>query len=539
MNIYKKNVIALVTAFLTGIGLAACGGSSTGGSDTSTTGVSGTVYAATIQGASVTVKTKSGTTVAGPVQTGSDGSYTINIPTSNLANDLIVESTGGTFTDEATGATGVTGGAMAAYIAGGSLSSTANKAYVTASSTIVKKMVDDGQTFTAANTEFNSTFGYTPDTTKKPDTASTATDATQKAEEKLSGFREAVFSQFTKDLGLTQDHQFDLINALASDLSDGTLDGMHGTTAVVISGNQNLPMNVQNKFETATTNWLGNTNNTGGLMAGDLAALPFSKMAMTTTYMVTYVPGTMAASASKTAFQLKVASKTTSAAVSGLSITLTPTMHMSMMTHTTPVDGCTESSTAGAYDCTVYYLMGSGMGMGYWDLIVTVNGETADFYPSVSMAMGTDTVSQTLRFSTDTFSSMGTTTVRPYLIYKDSLTAGMGGTYTWNLFIAARETLTSHKGLYTGLSLNSGAFTVNTLSVQASTDGTTWANMTENSTHHGRYSASGLTGLTSGMSGSIYVRLVINGNSYNNGSTGVAGGAALNYGIFTVTPGSM
>ena len=71
--------------------------------------VSGSIFASDVGGASVTVKKTDGTTVAGPVTTNSDGTYSIDVLDTDLASDLVFESTGGGFVDEETGlnATGI------------------------------------------------------------------------------------------------------------------------------------------------------------------------------------------------------------------------------------------------------------------------------------------------------------------------------------------------------------------------------------------------------------------------------------------------
>ncbi len=508
---------------------AACGSSTT---PAATTTVTGSVVAAPVAGATVTVKDGNGATVA-TATTGTDGTYSVSIPDASLAGDLLIESAGGTYTDEATGTAGVAAETLSAYIAGGTLSAAASKAYITPSSTIVNKLVAGGKTLTEANTAFSTAFGYTPDSTVKPDMASAAADATQQSAEKLAGFHEAAFSQLTSDQGLAAGKQFELLNALATDLADGSLDGMDGSTAVTTTSGNPIPADIQSKFETAMMDWNANANNTSGVTASDIGNLPFAKTVLTTSYKVEYVAGTMAAMQGKTMFKIRVSNISTGAAVTGLTLAVTPTMHMSTMSHTAPVDGVTDNGD-GTYTCVIYYLMASGSSMGYWELAVDVGGETATFYPNVGMSMG-DTTKVNLKFSSDTYTSMGSSTVRTYPVFKDSLTL-MNGMGTLKLFIAAQQSMTSWPALATGLSLNSGAFTVNTLVVEASTDnGTTWNAMTEGTAGH--FTLSGIAGLASGTQATFLVRLTINGNVYNNSSTGTAGGTATNYATFSLTPG--
>ena len=515
-----KNSFRLLVVLMSGF-IAACGSSS------EQTAVTGSIFAGPVNGASVTVKNTSGTTIARPVTTGSDGTYSIKILNTDLSSDLVFEANGGTFTDEATGTAGVAAGLFSAYITGGTLG-TGSSVHVTPFTTIVQKVVTAGKTKTEAETAFNAAFGFIPDSALAPtDATNPATGATE--EQKLAGFRVAVFSQLAKDLGESQSH---LLAHLPEDLADDyILNGLPG----------HLAEDIGNKFETAFINFLANSNNHSGLTPDKIGTLPFAKTVLTTNYKVEYIPGMMSATQGKTAFKIRVSNISGGTAVSGATIALTPTMYMSTMSHGSPAGACTESATAGTYDCNMYYLMAGGSGMGYWKLQVGVNGENAVFYPAVGMAMGTDTVSATLRLSTDTYPGMMGASVRPYYVFKDALTAGMGGTYTFNVFIGARETMMSHPALYTGLSMNLGAFTATSVAVSISTDGgATWVPMIEDATYHGRFSVAGLTGFSSGVAGTIYVKLTINGNDYVDNATGDATAVgAHTYATFTVTPGAM
>lgn len=516
--------------------MAACGSSSSDapGSEP-TTAITGSIFAGPVNGASVTVKNTSGTNVAGPVMTGSDGTYSINIPNSALSGDLVIEASSGTFPDEATAGASTTAGTLSAHVLGGSLTA-GSSVSIDPSSTIIQRLVAGGKSLGDAKTAFNTAFGYNPDTSVTPVFANISTSAT--TDKRLAGLRAAVFSQLVKDLGLTADKQFELIAAIADDLSDGTLDGMKSAVSLTVAGTA-LKEDIGNKFEQAFINFLASAYNKTKLTPDKIGTLPFAKTALTNNYKVEYIPGMMAAMQGKTTFKIRASSISGGGAVSGATITLNPIMYMSTMSHSTPVETCTESSTAGTYDCTAYYLMAGGPGMGYWKLQVGVNGETAKFFPSVGMSMG-DTTKAALKHKDDTISLMGMMKPRQYTLFKDSLSAGMGGIYTFKIFIASQESMMSWPKLYTGMTLSGGSspLTVNTLSVQASTDATNWTLMTEVSAGH--FSVSGLTGLTSGVQGNIYVKLNINGNDYVNNATGDATATgALTYQTFAVTPGGM
>ena len=223
--------LLLVSLMLT---MAAC--SSGGDSSSSDAGISGTIVAAPVNGADVSVIDGNGNVVAGPVKTNASGQYSLSIPDDSLAQDLIVKSTGGTFTDEATGNSG-TAGEMYAYTSANSLSNGSSVSATPGSAIIANLVMHHNKTMAEAETVFAAAFGYTPDMSVTPADATTAPAADETDESTLAGFRAGAFSQLAMDLGLSQDDQFALFAALAQDLSDDKLDGVDasGATAVVAS----------------------------------------------------------------------------------------------------------------------------------------------------------------------------------------------------------------------------------------------------------------------------------------------------------------
>jgi len=535
--------LKLMVIPLAGI-LAACFESSSDGVDTMT--VTGSVVAAPVNSASVVAKDVNGNQIAGPVTTGSDGSYSIDIPDSSLASDIVLESTGGSFDDEASGDTGVTAGVLAAQVAGGSLSA-GSAVHMTPTSTIARGLVSQhGKTLAEAETAFESAFGFAVDTSVEP-TDATAPDAGATQPQLLAGLRAAAFSQMTMDLGLTSAQQFDLLSALAQDLSDGELDGEDVTGAVTITGSTMLPADARNRFSQAMVNFRESGNDNTGLTNTEIGTLPFAKVALSSSYRVEYVPNPMmGAMEGKTMFTLRISNNADDTAATGLGISLMPMMHMAAMNHASPVDGCTETATAGDYACTVYYLMGSsmmgGMSMGYWQLKVMIGGmmgESVTFSPTVMMSMG-DTAKATLKGQSDMIAGMMMPEKRSYYLFKDALT-GMTGNHTLNLFVAARESMMSFPAVSVGTVLNSGdatyELTVASMAVEVSTDGTNWSAATDNGSGH--WSAASISGLTNDVAGTVYVRLTVNGEQKTGDGAAPAGDGTNDYASFTLTPGGM
>jgi hypothetical protein len=509
---------------LTALTLWGCGGSS---STTPTTAVSGAVFAGPAAGASVTVKTGAGAIVSGPVTTGSDGSFTIAIPTSALSSDLVFETSGGSFPDEATGTSGVAMGALSAHIAGGSLSA-GGHVTVDPSSTVIQKLVKGGMTRIAAEAAFGLAFGYTPDCSVKPAFAAMSSASTMT--QRLAGLRAAAFSQLAKDLGLPADKQFELVHALADDLSDGVLDGAKSGVAVTTASGTAIPADVAGRFAKAFAAFL-----TGGLNKSKLTSTPFSTTFLTPSYKVEYVPGTMSATQGKTSFKIRLTNRSDGTPATGKAITLMPKMYMSTMSHAAPVDQVVESGTPGTYDCTVYYLMASGPGMGYWELKVMIGMESACFYPQVAMTMGS-TARATLKGVSDTYPGMMGPAKRTYYLFNGGL-SGMGDSKTFQLFIAAADDsmMMSYPPVSPGSTLHdatNAAWTVSAMAVEASSDGgSTWTAGLDGGGGH--WSVAGLAGLGSG--GTILTRITVNGEQKTTDGNAPAG--ANGYATFTIVPG--
>lgn len=513
----------LLLAFL----LAACGGGGSGsspaaGGGTATT-ISGSVFAGPVAGAQVTVKDAIGEIVAGPVSTNAAGEYQINVPADALTDDLRIEAAGGSFTDEATGEATVAN-RLTAFVEAGSLGA-ATAVHLDPSSTIVDEMVAAGLTVAAAKAAFSAAFGFTPDAGVAPKAAPADGIAEPQL---LAGLRAAAFSQMAKDMGLTPAQQFDLITEIGRDLADGVLDGAHGAEPLPLAG-----ADVPNRFECALAAFLADpAANQTGLTADKIGTLPFAKVAFTETYRVEYLPGIMPAAQGKTQFKIKVARRDDGSPVSGLSIALMPKMHMAAHAHATPLDEAVVDNGDGTYSCTVYYLMASamnGMSMGFWELKVSIDEETATFFPGVGMAMGSDTVRAVLKGQADTTADMMGPAQRTYYLFRD----GGVSDNTLRLFLAAQESMMSYPALEAGTLLHdaeNNEWAVDTLTIEASADGgSTWVEGDHIDGGHWQVS-----GLASGQPGEVRVRLTINGEQKT--TDGLAPAGANEYAVFTVTP---
>ena len=515
-----------VSVFKTGLHLALAGlvglqvaCSSSSDSGPASAAISGSVVAAPVSGASVQLKDAAGNALADPVTTESDGSYSVTV-TGAMPDALVLESTGGTYSDEASG-TATDAGILMAYVDGTSMSA-GGQVHATPASTIVSRMVmTHGMTLSAAQAAFESAFGFSADTATAPaDATAPAADATE--EELLAGLRAAAFSQLTEDLDLTPVEQFDLLNALAADLADGELDGENAGSNIAITASVMMPIDIQNRFVTALLNFhndglMGDTKNDNdmtGLDNSQIGVLPFAKVATTGStagaYKVEYISGMMDAMQGKTEFQLKITDD--SGAPVSSTVELMLMMHMSDRKHSTPDLDCEEDiAIIGEYYCTVYYVMPSvmttGDSMGFWQINVTVDSKTAVFYPKVMMAMGDTTRVLLKGIVPDTISMMGEQVSRPYNLFRNSLELNSTSGYDFELFIAPMDTMTSFPALVE--SGTSGSLTVDDVKVEFSTDALIWTEATNvglNGT--GTWSIKGLTGVTD----KIYVKLYVDNN---------------------------
>lgn len=536
MNSYATRYLQLILMFCLPLVIFACGGG--GGSGDSTVTLSGTVLAGPTAGAVVTVKAN-GTVVAQSTVSAADGTYTVAIPTSALSNALTFEASGGTFPDEATTTARVALTKLTAYAAAGSLVS-GSHITIDPSSTIIQDLVANGRTKAAAETLFAATFGYTPDCSIKPAFATMSSAST--TSQRLAGLRAAAFSQLTKDLGLTPDKQFELIQALADDLSDGTLDGMKGTTAVNTASGAAIPVDIANRFANSLMAFQTSSLNRSKLTPDKIGAPPLATKALTASYLVEYVPGSVAAAMGKTTFRIKLTNRSDGSPASGKTLTVRPFMYMATKSHTTPMESPVDNGD-GTYSCTVYFVMASalnGMSMGVWEVKVTIGTETATFYPLVgAMPAGNDMLTK-LSGINDAIMGMAGQEKRTWFLFSDGL-ANAGGSYTFSLFLATKENgmTLSFPPVTAGSILRDQAntpWTVASVLIEVSTDKATWVTATD--LGNGHWSAAGLTGLTSGVPGKIYVKLAVgNGVTVEQKTVdGAALGAANGYQTFNVTP---
>jgi hypothetical protein len=482
--------------------------------------ISGSVFASPVSQATVTIKDGSGNTVAGPILAETDGTYSVDILDTDLAGDLVFESSGGEFTDEETGSVNVVAGAMSAFVEGGSLAA-GSSVHVTPDTTIHADLITKyNKTPTAAQTAFFNAFAHNPDFSVEPVDITDPASSNADDASKHAGWRAAVFSRMANTLTLAPADQFDMFAAIAQDLSDDSMDGMDASGPVQI----------------------GSTSINAPVLADYITATSSFDTAEAANLKVTYTPPMMNVHG-KNVFTLTI-TDTSGTPVTGLTaaeLKVMPMMYMADRTHATPMGGITELGN-GVYEVTAYYLMPSrmmdGTTMGTWDLKVMANMKTVHFYPNINMAMMTNTVRVQLKGVNDTIINMdGLEVPRPYNLFRDNLVQqGSGTDYDFDIFIAPMENMMSFPALIDGMTLTSGMdgtpYDVTGITAEASDDdGASWTAGTPGVTD-GVWSFSTLQ-LSSGTN-TIKVRLTV--SSEVKTTDGLAAVTDVNdFTTFTVT----
>lgn len=249
-----------------------------GGPGMTSTSVSGTVFNGPMTQATVTAYAiNNGMTGAriASVTTDSQGNFTM--PLGNYAGAVILQMSGGIYTDEATGATVTMGSsdlmsAVMPTVASGTATSGVWLTAMTSMAQARASGMTGGMTDTnimAANSAMGSYFSVS-DILKtqpmNPMVAGSGTNASQDA--RNYGMTLAAMSQYAKSLNMTVSSA--MVTAMMSDAADGVMDGKKGGTQISMSmgGMMGNSMMVP-----AMTAFMNSSANASGMTAADMAAL--------------------------------------------------------------------------------------------------------------------------------------------------------------------------------------------------------------------------------------------------------------------------
>jgi hypothetical protein len=250
------------------------------------------------------------------------------------------------------------------------------------------------------------------------------------------------------------------------------------------------------------------------------------------TYLVEYLPGMMDAAVGKSSFKLRVRTRADFKPATGLAISVKPVMTMPAYNHSAPADLVTESSTPGTYDCAVYYQMASGEGMGFWEVTATIGAEKTVFYPSVAMAMGTDSTKVNLWGVTDV--GAGGTSSTKYVIFRDGTLGAAAGSL--KLYVSrAEDSMMTFKPVSLGSVLAGPTGTVTSVSLTVSADAAFTVPLAAVDAGHGHWSVDLSTlGLVAGSQATVYLKLKVNGEDKT--TDGLAASGANASVVFKATP---
>jgi hypothetical protein len=254
MQKHKKLKVMLALTLLIGsqLLLFGCGG---GGSSVTTpmgnngtTGangmISGTAVKGPVSGATVTAFAVNNGTIGMKLASGTtDSQGNFNISIGDYAGPTMVQMSGGTYVDEATGAT-VTmapGDVMTAVMTSLSTGATVSGVQITPLTSMAQAMADNmagGMTdanITAANTAIGNYFMVNDILHTQPmNPLVSGSSGTATQDMKNYGMAIAAMSQSAKDVGMTSSSS--MVTAMMNDASDGVLNGMMGSTPVMMGG---------------------------------------------------------------------------------------------------------------------------------------------------------------------------------------------------------------------------------------------------------------------------------------------------------------
>jgi hypothetical protein len=269
--------------------LAAASGQATGGGGTTTGMMTGTATMGPVSGATVTAYAISAGMMG--AQLGSaptDASGNFRVPLGSYAGPVMLQMTGGTFTDEATGAAmpmlpGDVLVSCVPAVASGSTTTGIQLTPLTSMASARAKAMPGGMTdgnVAAAQAAVGSYFSVTdilhtpPMNPLVPGAGGTATQ-----DGKNHGMSIAAMSQYAAAMGMTGSSS-GMVTAMMDDVSDGVMNGMMGTKPISMAGMGGMMGGTMMQasagttgLATAMTTFVGSGRNASGVTLADMQPL--------------------------------------------------------------------------------------------------------------------------------------------------------------------------------------------------------------------------------------------------------------------------
>jgi hypothetical protein len=266
--------------------ITACGG---GGGATVQGSISGTATKGPVSNATMTAYAISNGQIGAQIATAtSDANGNFTMTTGGYAGPVMLQMSGGTYTDEATGtpmsmATGDVMAAVMPTVAAGANVTGIQVTPVTAMAQTRAQAMTGGMTdanIAAANTAMGNYFMVSDILHIRPMNplvagSGIAVGITQ--DMKNYGLTMAAMSQSAKTLNMTVSSAF--VTAMMSDASDGFMNGRMGASPVTMAmvtgmmGGTMAPAAGTSGLATAMTDFMGSTKNVSGLTAANMATL--------------------------------------------------------------------------------------------------------------------------------------------------------------------------------------------------------------------------------------------------------------------------
>jgi len=287
----KHGISRLVPLALTTVAallLAACGGG--GSSDAATTSapgtISGNVVKGPVSGAAVKAYAVSGGALGTQVSsatTDAQGAFTMSM--GNYAGPVMLQMSGGTYTDEATGAlmtmgTGDTMTAVLPTVAAGSAVTGVEVTPLTAMAQAMAARMAGGLTdanIAAANSAVGNYFMVGDILHTQPMNPLVAGSATGASQAMMNyGMTLAAMSQYAKSTGMTASSGF--VTAMMNDAADGVIDGKAAGIPVTMGGGMMGGSMMQTDagrtgLATAMTDFMNSSLNKSGVSSTSMATL--------------------------------------------------------------------------------------------------------------------------------------------------------------------------------------------------------------------------------------------------------------------------
>ncbi|HAL39579.1 MAG TPA: hypothetical protein DCP03_16305 [Polaromonas sp.] len=238
-------VIPMVVALLVASGCGGGGGVDVAGVGSGGTGaISGTATAGPISNATITAYSINGGQMGAQIATAAtdvNGNFTMAI--GSYAGPVMLQASGGSYTDEATGTVMpmAAADAMTAVmptVAAGATNSGIQVTPVTAMAQAMAQHMNGGMTdanIAAANTAMGNNFSVSDILHIRPMNPLVAGSGTGVSQDAQNyGMTLAAMSQYAKTLGLTTSST--MVTAMMNDATDGILDGKAGATSVQMGG---------------------------------------------------------------------------------------------------------------------------------------------------------------------------------------------------------------------------------------------------------------------------------------------------------------